>query len=198
MSIQQSIVDLISLKIDQKGWQEDDDEESKKFKIVLYPFSGACKYKFRYVDMNFIKKKSEKYQCVLRVEHEGYCILTVEEEEGYYDHKEDHIYFSFYSDMYDTLKDAILFGVNTLMELEKCSSCNRFYTKKELDKNDICLHCLLESLIQIKDECAICMDTEIPKLQYQFECGHKYHFGCIIKLSKHQCPLCRRPFKLKH
>jgi len=198
MSIQQSIIELISFKIEQKGWKEDADDETHKFKLVIYPFSGLCKYKIRYIDITFIKHKYEKYQCILRVEHEGYCILTVEEEEEYYEGKEDHIYFSFTSELFDNLKDAILCSVNTLIELEKCASCNRIYNKRDLDKNDICLQCLLESLIQIKDECAICMDTEIPKIQYQFDCGHKYHFGCIIKLSKYQCPLCRRPFKLKH
>ena len=190
-----SIIELITKQINEKGWTTEDDNTF--FKLELYPFEGICKYKVRFMETTIIKTSDNKYQSVVKLENTNFCMLTVEEEDNYYEDKEDFSFFYFKSEKLPDIKEAILFMINTLVDIKKCSSCNRLYDSKDLDKNDICLHCLLESIIQEKDECIICMDTELPKIHYQLNCGHKFHFGCIIKLKKLQCPLCRKPFILK-
>jgi len=190
-----SIIELLTNKIEEQGWKDDDDNES--FKIELYPFSGLCKYKMRYFSASLYKLKNNNYKASVQVENTNYCMLTIEEDEDYYEDKDDFVFFYYHSDEVPSIQEAILFVINTITDIKKCVSCNRMYKSRELDKNDICLHCLLESIIQVKDECIICMDTELPKLHYQLSCGHKFHFTCISKLAKFVCPLCRKAFSLK-
>jgi hypothetical protein len=190
-----SIIELITNKIEEKGWKEDDDNES--FSLELYPFSGLCKYKVRYISATLYKLKNNKYKASVKLENTNYCMLTIEEDDDYYEDKDDFVFFYFNSNELPNLQEAILYVINTIADVKKCCSCNRIHKSTELDKNDICLHCLLESIIQIKDECIICMDSEIPKLHYELSCGHKFHFSCIVKLKKGICPLCRSPFTLK-
>ena len=51
--------------------------------------------------------------------------------------------------------------------------------------------------------CDICADPQKDKLMYKLQCGHAFHYECIMKTfqcdrktNTNQCPLCRQPHGL--
>ena len=40
-------------------------------------------------------------------------------------------------------------------------------------------------------ECSICLEELLDK-NIKLDCGHKYHYDCILKINDNSCPLCRR------
>jgi hypothetical protein len=87
-----SIIELIIHQIEEKGWKESDDNES--FSLELYPFSGLCKYKVRYILATLYKLKNNKYKASIKLENTNYCMLTIEEDDDYYEDKDDFVFFS--------------------------------------------------------------------------------------------------------
>lgn len=43
-----------------------------------------------------------------------------------------------------------------------------------------------------ENECAICQDIEDTSDMVKIDCGHIYHYNCIIRWDKGDCPMCRR------
>jgi len=71
-----SIIELITKQINEKGWTTEDDNTF--FKLELYPFEGICKYKVRFMETTIIKTSDNKYQSVVKLENTNFCMLTVE------------------------------------------------------------------------------------------------------------------------
>lgn len=42
------------------------------------------------------------------------------------------------------------------------------------------------------EQCSICIDDlDNPKNIVELDCGHKFHYDCIIKVKNNSCPYCR-------
>lgn len=41
-------------------------------------------------------------------------------------------------------------------------------------------------------DCPICLDEKNKNKIIKLDCGHQFHFDCIIKIKNNACPLCRQ------
>ena len=188
----QNIVKQILFKFNKTGWKDD------QFEMEIYPYDNKSTISFRHVVMNF-KKQWNMYSCKLKLEILNYCILTVEESER--DVKrgdEDYIIFDFNIKPEKTFNKCIESTIKQIYDVCFCESCLRVYDKSELDSEDVCLNCNIQHIFETKkDTCCICMDAECVKLNHRLPCEHEFHFTCLTKLKKKECPLCRACFSLR-
>ena len=185
-----AIVDLILKTHQETGWK------NNAFEYNLYPFDNKSKIIFRHIKFKYYKtiKNNLGYNCKLSAEPMSSFIKTVTEMEV----NKDEIYFDFHIKNQNTFKKCIEKSIETFISLKLCDSCLRIYHKDRLDSNGVCLTCHLQNLIEVKKEnCCICLDTECIKLVHALPCGHEFHFACLTKLVKKECPLCRNCFRLR-
>jgi len=188
--IKDSIYNILLKNILKKGWKEEDDE--KKFELELYPYNSKIPIKYRYLKL-IIKNNDKDYEGTLLVENFKFSLLY--NDEDYQDDSGDFLQFEFESKK-KHLKECVLDMLDKLINIDNCNSCNRIYEKYNLDEGT-CIHCLLQyhmDIIEEDCECAICLDKEVIKLYYKLPCEHNFHFNCLSKMKKLQCPLCRTPF----
>jgi hypothetical protein len=194
------ISELILQQFSQKGWDNYD-----KYVFELFPFDNKSKIKFRYILFTFTRLKKGKkgknvFSCQIEIESFEYCILTVEESERKINRdNEDFITFSFDVPVQKTFRKCIKKTMEYFTNIKICESCNRINYKTSMDKDNICLTCNIQYLFEIrKDEgCTICIDKDCIKLVHRLPCEHEFHFSCLTKLTKKECPLCRACFSLR-
>lgn len=193
----QQITQLILHQFSQKGWKHN------KFELEIFPFDNKSKIKFRYILFSFLRSQKGKkatYSCKIKIESFEYCILTVEESERKVNrNNDDFIYFSFDISEEKDFRKCIEKTMNYFTDIKVCESCNRIHYKTSLDNQGICLNCNMQYLFEIQKEegCTICLDTDCVKLVHLLPCEHEFHFSCLTKLTKKECPLCRACFSLR-
>ena len=98
-----------------------------------------------------------------------------------------------------------------LANIKECYSCGDFaISTRNVRRKDYCYMCYGDCLntpsteeeISMEDEiCVICHSELKDKSVWHMKhmdggCIHRFHQGCIMKLRKFVCPLCRSPFKI--
>jgi hypothetical protein len=182
---------IVNEIIKQQKWKDN------MFLYEFYPLDNHSKIKFRHVRLKILRIMKQ-YTGTLSVEIMSYCIKTVQETERYNKKKSDNIYFDFQIKTQPTFKKCIEQLIKTLQTIDTCQSCNRIYRLENLDENKVCFTCHLQNMFEIKkDQCCICLDTDCVKLFHALPCKHEFHFSCLSKLEKKECPLCRDCFTLR-
>ena len=166
-------------------WKDD------AYVFEFFPFDNDTSIKARYIKFHFTK--FDKYKATVTLENMTHCILKVEEAEK---KNEDFQQFHFKTKQHKTFKSCLSECIKIIKESDHCVSCNRFYLPKDL-VNNVCLDCYFQVLIENHEECAICYDDTLPRLYQKLPCKHAFHFSCLLKMNKRECPLCRHPFKFK-
>jgi hypothetical protein len=185
-----TIKECILKSLNTKGWKNDE------FMWDFYPYDNKSTIMFRYVKFKF--KKDVKFSCDLSVENFNFCILTVDEsEQEIKSSDDDFVYFYFKIKPAKTITKCVERALQFFSELKCCESCLRIYHKLDLDKNDCCCACNMQSIFEKRDFCCICHDSENVKLTHRLPCLHEFHFSCLTKLKKRECPLCRACFSLR-
>jgi len=187
---------LLLQKLNKDGWKNDE------FIYEMYPYDNKSCIKFRYLKFKFRKwKKSfgkQSFTCELTVENYDYCILTVEESDQKVESSnEDFIYFYFKMKPEKNITNCVGNAIQYLIDINLCKSCQRVFHKDDLDDFNFCLTCNIQSIFEKGDFCAICHDNENVKLNHKLPCDHEFHFSCLTKLRKKECPLCRACFSLR-
>ncbi len=187
------IKSLLLKKINKEGWKDN------QFDYEVYPYDNKSSIKFRYLKLNFKRERStSKFSCELTIENYDYCILTVDEtEREIKSSDDDFIYFKFNIRPEKNITKCIESAIDYLIEVKLCESCQRIYHKDDLDKFNFCLTCNIQSIFEKRDFCSICHDNENVKLMHKLPCEHEFHFSCLTKLRKKECPLCRACFSLR-
>lgn len=183
---------IVNEIIKQQKWKN-----NNVFLYEFYPLDNNSKIKFRHVRLK-ITRTIKLYTGILSVEIMSHCIKTVEETERYNKKNSDNIYFDFAVKTQSTFKKCIEQLLKTLQNLDSCHSCNRIYKIENLDEHKVCFTCHLQNMFEIKKEnCCICLDDDSVKLFHALPCKHEFHFSCLSKLEKKECPLCRDCFELR-
>ncbi len=194
MDNSKQISQLLLQQFSQKGWKND------KFQFEIFPYDNKSKIKFRYISFSFHKHAKNSFSCSIDIESFEYCILTVEEAERKINrNNDDFIYFSFSVPEQRTFKKSIEKTLEYFKDITICESCNRIFHKTNLDENNTCLNCNVQYLFEKRNEegCSICLDNTCVKLVHRLPCDHEFHFSCLTKLLKKECPLCRACFSLR-
>lgn len=83
--------------------------------------------------------------------------------------------------------------LNIIHKIKKCESCNQ---SQYLEKGSVCNRCMHYRVTQKIDElCCICKDENFLGVYYYLPCGHSFHFSCVRKILKKECPMCRKVFE---
>ena len=193
MQNKEIIKTLLLQKLKKEGWK------NNQFIYELYPYDNKSSIKFRYLKFKFKRERAaSKFSCDLTIENYEYCILTVEEaEREIKSSDDDFIYFTFNIKPEKNITKCIESGIQFLTEVKLCESCQRIFHKDNLDEYNFCLTCNIQSIFEKRDFCAICHDGENVKLMHKLPCEHEFHFSCLTKLRKKECPLCRNCFSLR-
>jgi len=193
MTNKEIIKTLLLQKLSKQGWK------NNEFIYELFPYDNKSSIKFRYLKFKFKReRKTSKFSCELTIENYDYCILTVEESDREIkSSNDDFIYFTFKIKPEKNITKCIETAISHLTEIKLCESCQRIYHKDDLDQFDCCLTCNIQSIFEKRDFCAICHDGDNVKLMHKLPCEHEFHFSCLTKLRKKECPLCRNCFSLR-
>lgn len=46
----------------------------------------------------------------------------------------------------------------------------------------------------MSESCCICFQPLLDKDKVIIECGHSFHFSCILRIENRNCPLCRKRY----
>lgn len=127
-------------------------------------------------------------------------VITAEEEKCE-ECKEIHgIYFTATISLKKCAADCIEFTKDTTLEemLEKIEK----YSGKVYDfcscdsiafKDGLCTYCYIHSYTRTEEEggnCSICYENGGRWCEFE-QCKHQFHTGCVLKMDKKICPLCR-------
>ena len=189
-----NILNLILQQFSKQGWK------NNNFRIDIYPYDNKSSIKYRHVIFDFKKNYNKTFSSSISIETFEYCILTVEESEQKIDKKDDDfIKFTFCTKPVKYFKKCVEKTLECFNEIKVCESCNRIFHKSELDNNKTCLTCNVQYSFEIRKEegCSICLDSSSIKLMHRLPCEHEFHFSCLTKLTKKECPLCRACFALR-
>jgi hypothetical protein len=191
MNNKEIIKTLLLQKLNKQGWK------NNEFIYELFPYDNKSSIKFRYLKFKF-KRERKLFSCDLTIENHDYCILTVEESDREIkSSNDDFIYFTFKIKPEKNITKCIETAVSHLTEIKLCESCQRIFHKDDLDQFNCCLTCNIQSIFEKRDFCAICHDGDNVKLMHKLPCEHEFHFSCLTKLRKKECPLCRNCFSLR-
>ncbi len=95
----------------------------------------------------------------------------------------------------ETLNDALTKIYKKALAYNLCGHCKMGY---DTNLSPHCVTCLFSDFFVVNNpeiKCSICLSR--TKDFKTLECGHRFHFSCLVKTTSGKCPLCRAAFDLQ-